>query len=86
MKVVIEMDEGWRWWPIDEQNPGWYRIDTKIEDRKVAIEITEEMYERYKRVSAEYFEIQEQMEHLYRHQQGYYPHLQSPFHPDHKGE
>lgn len=86
MKVVIEMDDGWRWWPVDEENPGWNRIDRALKTRKAAVEVDPEWFAQYQRVNAQYYKMQEQLEHLYRHQEGLEPFLQSPFHPNYKEE
>lgn len=86
MKVVIEMEQGWHWWPIDEADPGPLLLGVSKTWGQRSIEIDQEVFERYKRVSAEHQQLQELFEHLYRHQQGLEPFLQSPFHPDYKEE
>jgi hypothetical protein len=78
VKVFIDMDQGFRWWPVMEDDPihaYWHRDMT--------LEITNELMAEYKTAYEAYQAVQEKLEALYRIQNGYEPHP-SQVAPEHK--
>jgi hypothetical protein len=78
-KVVIDMEEGWRWWPkvgakIVARKPAGER-----EEREPVIELSDAFMSEYRQVSARFYEMQQHLEHCYRHQEGLKPFDDSPF-------
>ena len=78
------MDEGWRWWPVDVT-----ATDTLsamflryYERNGKSVEISQELFDRYQAIKAEYFAVQEALEHEYRRQEGLEPWLQSPYYKE----
>lgn len=62
-KVSIQMDEGWRWWP--EQ-----REKTEAFFREPTVDIDDGWLANYRLVSSQFYEMQAQLEQLYRKQEG----------------
>lgn len=62
-KVSIQMDEGWRWWT--EQ-----REKTEVFFREPTVDIDDGWLANYKLVSSKFYEMQAQLEQLYRKQEG----------------
>lgn len=84
MKVLIKMDQGgFCFWPITESEldlNGKYPYDKyAYENRVTSVEMPEELFNQHKQISRQYHDIQDQIEHLYRHQQGLQPLPTSPF-------
>lgn len=77
MDVVLEMDEGWRWWPSTPEH--WSYSERHASERLNKIEMTEEFYANYQRLHREWYDLQQELEHMYRHQQGYTPWIESPY-------
>lgn len=50
--------------------------------RVETVEISQEIFDNYKQVTTQYHELQQQFEHLYRHQQGLAPYSDSPFYKE----
>ena len=78
IKVYIDMDQGFRWWPItedDNSNPYWKTPPTMA--------IPEELLVEYKSAYNAYQVVQEKLEALFRIQNGYVP-IPSQVAPEHK--
>lgn len=89
-QVRIEMDEGWRWWPDTvpaqtamEDAMGLSDETRRILRRPMTLDVPDEMLARYKRVYAEYRQLQTELEQLYRVQEGLTPWDSDPV-PEHK--
>ena len=65
--VHIEIEQGWKWWP-EHPDPG-----------EKTVEVPDDILAKFQAVAAEYFQLQEYLEHAYRHQEGLQPYLLSPF-------
>lgn len=78
-KVVINMDEGWRWWPVAKDKIIERKPNGDFVDHEPVIELSDAFMADFRRVANEYFELQQYLEHCYRHQQGLTPFDNSPF-------
>lgn len=78
-KCAIDMDQGWRWWPKVGEKLIVRKPAGEREEREPVIELSDAFLSNYRRVSEEFQEIQEYLEHCYRHQEGLTPFDNSPF-------
>ena len=69
VKIYVEMDEGWRWWPVTEQDEM-----RQYWSKPMSMEVPDELVTEYKTAYEAYWTVQEKLEALYRVQQGYTPH------------
>lgn len=69
IKVYIEMDEGWRWWPVTEDDPA-----REYFSKPMTMEVSEELLAEYKTAYDAYRAVQMKLEALFRAQEGYPPH------------
>jgi hypothetical protein len=67
MKIRINMDEGWRFWP---EYPGDFLYDNYGRGQPMTLEVPNEFIERYNTAYREFQVIHSKMEELYRLQQG----------------
>jgi hypothetical protein len=76
-KVYIDMDEGFRWWPVlSDRDLSWLppEYHATIRDRETpTMEIPQELLDRYEAVALSYRELQAAFEQLYRIQQNLQP-------------
>jgi hypothetical protein len=79
-KVRIEMDEGWRWWPITEAMRDAYETAMGFEPdlarqlrQPMTLDVDQDLIDRYTTAYVAYRELQDQLEQLYRVQQGIDP-------------
>lgn len=79
VKVVIDMDQTWRWWPRVGEKIIVRKPAGEREERDPIIELPDAFMSEYRQVSARYQEMQEYLEHCYRHQEGLTPFDDSPF-------
>lgn len=78
-KVVVDLEQAWRWWPkVGEKNTIRNPVGVSVEVEPV-IELSEEFLAEWESVSKRYHEMQEHLEHCYRHQEGLTPLQNSPF-------
>jgi len=68
-KVKIDLDEMWCFSPDTNS-------DTDVDS---GVELPDEWLEQYQNVSKQFFEMQQHLEHCYRHQMGLKPFNDSPF-------
>lgn len=68
LEVLIQMDEGWQWWPTVEGD-STHSAD-RCAERKQIIDIPEALFSRYQKLKTEWYELQGVLEHMYRHQEG----------------
>lgn len=64
VKVVIEMDSMWIFWPVDREIGA---------GEDATMEISKELFDSYTKVQAEFNKLNEQIEQLYRIQTGKQP-------------
>lgn len=84
MQVHLDMDEGWTWWPTPE---GSYRVNPLVGDnRNARIEIPDALFSRFEELRKEWYGLQNDLEHLYRHQEGLRAFPGSPYFVDEKEE
>ena len=78
VKVYIDMDHSFRWWPIMENDPthAYWRKD-------MTFEVSAELLAEYNIAHTLYQNVQEKLEALYRIQTGYEPHPNQVV-PEHK--
>lgn len=78
------MDEGWQWWPVDvSATDESSKLFLRYYNRNgKSIEISQELFDRYKAIRDEYFAVQELLEHEYRRQEGLEPWIQSPYYKE----
>jgi hypothetical protein len=69
VKVYIEIDEGWRWWPVTEQDPVH-----QYGPKSMSMEVPQELLTEYNIANTLYQNVQEKLEALYRVQEGMNPH------------
>lgn len=76
MKVYVEMDQGFVWWLVKEADLDLtdrpYKTE-RLNERAVAIEVEEKTFEEYAAIAAKYYEMQREVENLYRKQEGLDP-------------
>ena len=71
MDVVIVMDQGFMFWPVDETKIGDdYYTKLHVEQRKLRIDLDPDTYAKFKELSRQHAEMQSLLEDLYRMQQG----------------
>lgn len=87
MKVYIDMDSGFRWWPVSATRDLSYLPEEYhqcIREReKPTMEVPDELVAEYTRISTEYSLMQEKLEQLYRIQRSLDPWPNTPI-PDYK--
>lgn len=66
--VTVHMDQMWAWWPV-----------TESDITETVITLSDAFLAEFESVSARYQEMQQYLEHCYRHQQGFDPRQDSPF-------
>jgi hypothetical protein len=68
VKVYIEMDQGWDWWPVTEQDPmrPWMK--------PMSMEIPDALLQEYHTTFKAFQAVQEKLETLYRIQEKLKPH------------
>ena len=76
VKVFIEMDEGWSWWPVASGSDNFFG------DVPPTLEISDELLEEFKSVESRWYDLQAKLEQLYRIQEGLEP-FNMPI-PEHK--
>lgn len=83
MEVLIQMDEAWHWWPTpdDSQHIGQHLLA----HRQVQIEMPEAFFSRYEKLKTEWYELQNELEHMYRHQEGLRAFPDSPYYKKEEG-
>ena len=69
VKVFIDMDQGFRWWPVLETDP-----IHELWKRDMTMEIPEELLREYNIAYTLYSVVQDKLEALYRIQNGYTQH------------
>lgn len=89
VKVRIDMDEGWRWWPVTEAKRDAHELAMGLEPdlarairQPMTLEVDKELLDRYEAAYAQMRPLQEALENLYRVQQGLIPWPDQPT-PDH---
>jgi hypothetical protein len=78
VKVYIEMDQGWDWWPAlenDTNHPSW--------EREMTMEIPDTLLLEYYTAFRAFQDVQEKLETLYRIQEKLKPHPNRVV-PEHK--
>jgi hypothetical protein len=80
IKIRIEMDEGWVWWPVTETQRAEYEkamgFDAALSlatRRPLTMEVDQDFITRYEAVYAAYREMRGALEQLYRVQEGLAP-------------
>jgi hypothetical protein len=69
VKVYIDMDQGFCWWPVLEDDP-----IHAMWKREMTMEVSAELLAEHKIAYEAYQAMQEKLEALYRIQNGYEPH------------
>jgi hypothetical protein len=89
VKIRIDMDEGWRWWPVTEAKRDAYETAmglepdlTKLIRKPMTLTVDQALVDRYEAAYQEYRTLQEQLEQLYRVQEGIEPWEDAPI-PQH---
>lgn len=67
-RVHIEMDQAWEWWIPSKDDPVYV-----YDGAAKTVLVDEELIEEFKIVSARYRELQNELERLYRKQEGMKP-------------
>lgn len=70
-KVVVELERAWTFWPT-------VASPTASEELRT-IELSSDFLDECERVSRRHRELQEHLEHCYRHQRRLHPYQDSPF-------
>jgi hypothetical protein len=80
VKIRVDMEEGWQWWPVTEVRQAEYEDAMGFEEalrrqlrKPMTLEVDEELVQRYQAVYKAHRELQEALENLYRIQEGLKP-------------
>ena len=81
LPVVVDMDRDWVWRLLGASQSNEVARQVALELAKVKLQVPLELVNRYERVAQEWFELQQELEQLYRVQQGLKPWSNPPIPP-----
>jgi len=81
VKVRIEMDQMFHWWPLnaDQMAERYEMVGMPVPLRRSpTLEVDAELFNEYEAMRSKYYELQEKLEQLYRVQEGLEPWTSCP--------